>query len=366
MNCGDVVYRSTLDPVLRMEQRGITPLAWGILSVISAYLLAPPGALAGLLDFYLFAPIERKTKTRFRQTDFVLNKKLGVGAFGVVYKAEVQKEDKILDLDESGNPAPVVLKKAAEFGAEEAWMNGRVRRACPSTCAAFIDAFEDDKEEGTWLVWKFEGKESFADMLMKKDFPYCMEPYLFSRPLAIPKGPERESVIYKTITSQLLASLRNLHNTGIVHRDIKPQNLIVSEEGKLKLIDLGAAADLRIGINYIPKEFLLDPRYCAPERFIMSTSTPSAPPTPVAALLCPILWQLNKPDKFDMYAVGLILLQMQLPSLRSDNGLIAFRKQLEGCNYNLQAWRKKYTEGRKRIRDNEVCCADALPFLSSF
>jgi hypothetical protein len=28
-----------------------------------------------------------------------------------------------------------------------------------------------------------------------------------------------------------------------------------------KNIDLGAAADLRVGINYIPKEFLLDPRY---------------------------------------------------------------------------------------------------------
>lgn len=27
-----------------------------------------------------------------------------------------------------------------------------------------------------------------------------------------------------------------------------------------KIIDLGAAADLRVGINYIPKEFLLDPR----------------------------------------------------------------------------------------------------------
>jgi len=28
-----------------------------------------------------------------------------------------------------------------------------------------------------------------------------------------------------------------------------------------KIIDLGAATDLRVGINYIPKEFLLDPRY---------------------------------------------------------------------------------------------------------
>lgn len=34
-----------------------------------------------------------------------------------------------------------------------------------------------------------------------------------------------------------------------------------SGTGALKIIDLGAAADLRVGINYNPNEFLLDPRW---------------------------------------------------------------------------------------------------------
>lgn len=29
---------------------------------------------------------------------------------------------------------------------------------------------------------------------------------------------------------------------------------------QVKLIDLGAAADLRVGINYVPNEYLMDPR----------------------------------------------------------------------------------------------------------
>ena len=61
---------------------------------------------------------------------------------------------------------------------------------------------------------------------------------------------------------------------GIVHRDVKPQNVIISQmHNCCKLIDLGAAADLRIGINYIPDEFLLDPRYAPPQQYIMSPQT---------------------------------------------------------------------------------------------
>lgn len=108
----------------------------------------------------------------------------------------------------------------------------------------------------------------------------------------------------------------------------------------MKLIDLGAAADLRIGINYVPNEFLLDPRYAPPQQYIMSTSTPRAPPIPVAATLSPILWRLNNPDRFDMYSAGMALLQMSFPNLRSDNNLIAFNRRLETFQWDLTAWRK--------------------------
>ena len=44
-----------------------------------------------------------------------------------------------------------------------------------------------------------------------------------------------------SIAIQVSMGLQAAHNNGIVHRDVKPQNIIISTDGKVKVTDFGIA-----------------------------------------------------------------------------------------------------------------------------
>lgn len=92
----------------------------------------------------------------------------------------------------------------------------------------------------------------------------------------------------------ILQSLTIIHNKGIIHRDISPDNLIIDREHQMHLIDFGAATT-----NSVPKNMvtvILKPGYAPPEQYISSSDL--GPWTDIYAVCATIYYALtgNPPE----------------------------------------------------------------------
>lgn len=152
----------------------------------------------------------------------------------------------------------------------------RVRDIIGSRVLALKVLREDaDKEAGLRLSREFYHLSRFAHSGIIQAFdygttaehrPYFVMEYFAGRPVNrhFAKGytPELEAV-----TIQVLQALDSIHAQGLIHSDLKPQNILVAEQdGRpvVKLLDFGFAERLRIGEGAEPRGTL---GYVAPEVF---------------------------------------------------------------------------------------------------
>ncbi|EFF41094.1 serine/threonine-protein kinase [Mycoplasmopsis alligatoris] len=68
-----------------------------------------------------------------------------------------------------------------------------------------------------------------------------------------------------TYAKQIAAGLSELHNLGIIHRDIKSENIIISKTQDIKIIDLGISLDSDSQRYTKTNNVLCSPYYAAPE-----------------------------------------------------------------------------------------------------
>jgi serine/threonine protein kinase len=69
------------------------------------------------------------------------------------------------------------------------------------------------------------------------------------------------------ITLDICSVLAYIHRQGIVHLDLKPENVIVNSESKVKLIDFGLAREMRSGwSSLLVRKAMGTPDYASPEQ----------------------------------------------------------------------------------------------------
>ena len=65
---------------------------------------------------------------------------------------------------------------------------------------------------------------------------------------------------------QAAEGLAHAHRRGIIHRDLKTNNLMLTEEGRLKITDFGIAKLSQFGGSTAPGILIGTPRYMSPEQ----------------------------------------------------------------------------------------------------
>lgn len=110
-------------------------------------------------------------------------------------------------------------------------------------------------------------------------------------------------------TMQILNALQHAHDKGIVHRDIKPQNIMLLRSGQIKVTDFGIARFARSEVRTITDRAIGSVHYISPEQAMGE----------------------NTDEKSDLYSVGVMMFEMltgQLP-FEADTAVSVAIKQVQ-------------------------------------
>ncbi|MGV1007658.1 MAG: protein kinase domain-containing protein [Dermatophilaceae bacterium] len=142
----------------------------------------------------------------------------------------------------------------------------------PNPEPTFAERFRDEARHAAALshpnistVYDYGEDEGAAYLVME---------YVVGRPLSelIAGGPMPPEQV-RVIAGQAALALASAHEAGVVHRDVKPANILVTPEGQVKLTDFGIAHAADSAAHTRTGEVLGTPQYLSPEQALGRTVT---------------------------------------------------------------------------------------------
>ncbi|KDO22128.1 STE/STE7 protein kinase [Saprolegnia parasitica CBS 223.65] len=186
------------------------------------------------------------------QENLVRVREVGRGASGIVFKAVHIPTLKVVAIKDvpvygKGQRRQMVRELHALYANLVPLTESRtapVRMPSPYI-VSFYDAFVDKPKNCICLVMEFMGVGSLQDMVVHG-------------------GCTSEAILCR-IASSVLRGLAHIHANRMVHRDIKPHNLLLNHAGDVKISDFGLARTLNEHAMHT-KTFVGTLLYMAPER----------------------------------------------------------------------------------------------------
>ncbi len=185
---------------------------------------------------------------------YVIDGVLGQGGFGVTYRATDTQLHR-----------PVAIKEF--FLAGSSRVEGRVRPP-PGLESEFTERLDRIREEARALArFRHPSIVTVHEFLEDNGTIYVVMELLRGRSLKqVMAGgplPEDQAVRY---TAEIAAALDAVHAEGLLHRDIKPDNVIVMEDGHVALVDFGTAREFAEGRSSLMSQ-TLTPGYAPVEQY---------------------------------------------------------------------------------------------------
>ena len=206
-----------------------------------------------------------------RVSHYRITGKLGIGGMGIVYEAEDVRL-----------PRKVALKFLPEESADDPDAERRFQREA--------DTIAQLNHPNICTIYEIDRHEGRAFIAMECVEGLNLKTYMARHELSTSDIVE--------IALQVAAALGSAHAKGIVHRDIKPGNIIVSDEHQVKVLDFGLARrfktvethELELGPDgsTIPGRPMGTANYMAPERIL----------------------QLPLDPRCDLFSLGVVIYEM--------------------------------------------------------